>query len=304
MRGRPPYREPDVFLIRAKCGIITDVAVKVITDSVCDLPADIAEELDIEVVPMNVHFGDRAYRDGVDLTTADFYRMLEESRVFPTTSAPTPGAFVAAYERAAQDADAILVVTISSKLSATHEAALKAVDLLEARCPIRVLDSRVTTLAQGFVVMKAARAAASGADLEAASAEAERAIPRVDYLATFDTLEYLKRGGRIGAAQSLLGSVLKINPLVALRNGRVAPVGKARSRARAVDRLVDFAMGYTEIELVGVEHGACPDDAEDLVRRLRERVPDERIIRGSVGSTVGSHTGPGLLMVTVLGSAS
>jgi DegV family protein with EDD domain len=149
--------------------------------------------------------------------------------------------------------------------------------------------------------MKAARAAQAGASLDEVIEVAQKTTPRVDFLSTFDTLEYLKRGGRIGKAQAFLGSILSVNPLIALRGGVVEPAGRTRSRAKAIERLYNFVMGYSYIEEMAVEDAACPDEAAALVERLSSKFSKERIYRSKTTPAIGTHTGPGLLLVAVLG---
>jgi len=275
--------------------------VRIVTDSVADLPAGVAAGLGITVVPLIVRFGTEEYRDGVDLSTEEFYEKLRSSADFPVTATPSPQDFADAYDRLAGEADAILVIMLSARLSGTHQVALKGRELMKRRCRVEVLDSRLATMAEGFVAMKAAEAAREGANLEETLAVARREIPRADMLCCFDTLEYLRRGGRIGAAQAFLGSVLKIHPMIALRDGVVMPAGRTRSRARAVDRLYEYVAGYERIDELAVEHTACPEEAEELAGRLGALYPRERIHGSKMTPVIGAHTGPGLLLVAVLG---
>jgi len=275
------------------------VPVGIVTDSIADLPGEAVRRLRIGVVPLLLRFGADEYRDGVDLTPEDFYRMLQERKEFPFTAAPSPAAFAEACER--QEAEEVLVITVSSKLSTTYQVSLKAREMLRGRARVEVLDSGTATLNEGFVVLRAAEAARAGATLDQVREAALRTRARVDFLCTFDTLEYLRRGGRIGAAAALLGSLLRVNPLINLRDGLVQPAGRTRSRAAAVDRLCDFAAGYSRIEELAVEHTACPEEAEALVERLSALHPRERIHRSTMTPVIGAHTGPGLLLVGVLG---
>jgi DegV family protein with EDD domain len=277
------------------------MTVRVVTDSVADLPPQLARELGITVVPLNVRFGTEVYRDGVDMTSEEFYGRLVDSRVLPTTSVPSPGAFAEAYDRAAEEADEILAVILSSRLSGTYDVALQGVEMMKKQCRVEVVDSEWATMAEGFIVMKAAEAANSGASLDEAMDVVRKNIHRVDFLAAFDTLEFLKRGGRIGKAQVLLGSLLNINPLITLRGGVVEPAGRTRSRAKAIERLYDFAASYSHIEEMAVGNANCPDEAEDLAQRLGSKFPRERIYRSKMTPAIGTYTGPGLLLVAILG---
>jgi DegV family protein with EDD domain len=215
--------------------------VRVLTDSVADLPAEVARRLGIEVVPLIVRFGAEEYRDGVDLSTEEFYRLLKARREFPATATPSPAAFAAACDHLAEQAGEILVITLSSRLSGTFQAALQGRQLMRRRARVEVLDSGTAAIMEGFAVLRAAEAARDGASLEQAAEAARAAAARSDMLCTFDTLEYLRRGGRIGGAAAFLGSLLKVNPLLTLRDGVVQPAGRTRSRAGAVDRLYEYA---------------------------------------------------------------
>ena len=280
------------------------MSVRVLTDSVADLPAEIARRLAIEVVPLLLRFGAEEYRDGVDLSTEEFYRLLRTRGEFPTTSTPSPATYAEAYDRLAEQTDELLVVSLSSGLSGSYQAALQGRQLMRRRPRVEVLDSGTAAILEGFVAMRAAEAAQAGASLEEAMEAARRAAARAAMLCTFDTLEYLRRGGRIGAAAAFLGSLLKVNPLLTLRDGVVQPAGRTRSRTAAADRLYEFAAGYQRIEELAVEHTACPEEAEALLARLSSLHPRERIILSKMTPVIGVHTGPGLLLVGVLGDRS
>jgi DegV family protein with EDD domain len=277
------------------------MTVKIVTDSVADLPPEVARELGTTVIPLVLRFGAETYRDGVDLTPDQFYQKLETSRAFPATSVPPPEAYVEAYDRLAEETGEILVLTVSARLSATHEVARQAIGKMKRKCRVEVVDSTTATMAEGFIAIKAARAAREGAELEEVMAVVQKNIPRANFLAAFDTLEYLRRGGRIGRAAAFLGSVLKVNPLITLKDGLVEPAGRTRSRARAIDRLYDFAAQYATIEEMAVCDTACPEDAAALVERLGALFPTERIYRSKMTPVIGTHTGPGLLLVAILG---
>jgi DegV family protein with EDD domain len=277
------------------------MTVKIVTDSVADLPPEVVEELGITVIPLVLRFGAETYRDGVDITLDQFYQKLKTSRAFPATSVPPPDTYAEAYDRLAEEAEGVLTIVLSSKLSATHEVALQAVGHMKKKCRVEVIDSETATIAEGFIVMKAAQAAREGASLDEVMKVAYQNIPRSNFLAAFDSLEYLRRGGRIGRAQAFLGSMLKVNPLITLKNGLVEPAGRTRSRARAMDRLYEFAAGWAHIEEMAVADTACPEDAEALVERLGAIFPRERIYRSRMTPVIGTHTGPGLLLVAILG---
>lgn len=277
------------------------MAVRIVTDSIADLPAQVVEDLGITVVPLNISFDCESYRDGVELTADQFYSKLQDSKVFPTTSAPPPLAFADAYDKLAETTEEILVITLTAKLSGTYEAALQGRVLMNRQCRVEVIDSQTATMAEGLIVMKATQAARDGATLDEAKEVAQTNIPRVEILAAFDTLEYLRRGGRIGAAKAYLGSILNVNPLITLKDGVVKPAGRTRSRSKAIEQLYGFVTSYSFIEELAVENTACPEDADALIERLATIFPKERVYRSKMTPVIGAHTGPGLLLVAILG---
>jgi len=277
------------------------MTVKIVTDSVADLPSQVVKELGITVVPLHVRFGADVYRDGIDLTANEFFDRLERSKIPPVTSVPSPGEFAEKYDKLAEETDEILVIAVTSKLSGTHEVALQSTGLMKKKCRIEVVDSRSAIMGLGFVVISAARAAQAGAKYDEVLEIVRRNIPRVEFRAAFDTLEYLQRGGRIGKAQALLGSMLKINPIIGLKDGEVIPCGRERSRAKAMDHLYNFAAGYSHIEEMAVEYAVDVDEADRLVERLGALFPKERIYRTRTSPVISTHTGPSLIIVTVMG---
>jgi len=275
--------------------------VKIVTDSVADIPSEVVNELGISIIPVLVRFGEETYHDGIDITTDQFYEKLVKSKVMPTTSVPSMDMFARTYAGLAEETDEILVIMLSSKLSGLYNEAVQSANLANSKCRIEIVDSGCAVMAQGLVVIKAARAAKDGASLDELLDLIRTNLPRSEMQAAFDTLEYLQRGGRIGRAQALLGSMLKINPLVTLKDGVVEPAGRTRSRTKAIDRLYKFAESYSYIEELAVEGAACPDDVDYLVKRLGAIFPAERIYRSRTTPVIGTHTGPGLILVAVLG---
>ena len=277
------------------------MTVKIVTDSVADLSSEMASKLGITVVPLNVRFGTKVYRDGVDLTAEQFYDKLKHSETLPVTSVPPPGSFAEAYDKLAGETDEILAIILSSRLSGTYEVALQSIGLMKKKCRVEVVDSQWAAMAEGLIVIAATRAAQAGTSLDELLDLTHRNISRADFRAAFDTLEYLKRGGRIGKAQAFLGSVLKINPIIGMKDGEVFPFGRGRSRAKAIDHLYRFAVSYSHIEEMAVEYAVAVDEAEALIERLGSKFPKERIYRSRVSPVIGTHTGPSLLVVSVLG---
>ena len=277
------------------------MTVKIITDSLGDVPSAVAKELGITTIPIFVIFGTESFRDGIDLTTEQFYDKLAHSKTLPTTSVPPLGTFVDAFDKLAEETDEILAITVSHKLSATHETASHAVELMKRKCRVEVVDSLEVAMAEGLLVIAAARAAQSGANLDEILKLTRRNISRVEIRMAFDTLEYLKRGGRIGRAQALLGSILRLNPVLGLKDGEVYPFARERSRAKAIDYLYNFALDFSNIEEMAVEDATTPDEADILVERLSSKFPKERIYRSKLSPVLGAHVGPHVLSVAVLG---
>lgn len=277
------------------------MTVKIVTDSVSDISPAVAAELGITVVPLNVVFGSTLYRDGIDITTEDFYKKLESSQVLPTTSTPPLQTFIEVYEKLADESDEILVITISRKLSATGESALKAVESVGKKCRIEVLDSGWAMMAEGLLAIAAAKAALAGESMDNIIKLTERNSSRMGMRLAFDTLEYLKRGGRIGKASALMGSMLGINPILGIKDGEVFPFGRERSRAKAIENLHQFVLGYKNIEELSVEDATTPDETEELVRKIGTRFPLENIYRSKLSPVIGTNTGPHVIGVAVLG---
>jgi DegV family protein with EDD domain len=270
--------------------------VRVVVDSAGEVPMDLADRYRITVVPLNVRFGDEELVDGVQLDAAAFWRRVRGGAVVPQTSAPAPGRFEVAYRTLADDgADAVVCVTLSTPLSATFQAA----QVAAAATPgiaVTVFDSGCVSMGEGSLALRAATLAADGAAPAAIVAELEDCRGRTHMAGTVDTLEYLRRGGRIGAASALLGSVLSVKPLLELRDGVVAPAGKVRTRHRALQEIVR-RVAAQPVEGIWVSHGDAPD-VDVLDELLAAALPDVPRTSGLLGPVVGSHGGPGSVLVS------
>ncbi|MCL6648118.1 MAG: DegV family protein [Chloroflexi bacterium] len=275
------------------------MVVRVVTDSTSDLPRELAESLGVTVVPLKVHFGEETLRDGVDISAETFYQRLKASSVLPTTSQPSPGEFEAVFRQVWRPGDAICAVVISSKLSGTYSSALTAKGLVESEIPVEVVDSELVAMALGLVVIRTAKAAAAGADLAECARIARETSAHTEILFFVDTLEYLRRGGRIGKASAFLGTLLNIKPLLALKGGEVVPVERTRSRQKALERLEEWIRGHPRISALCVFSSPPADEADQLAERLRQAYPEAPLFRGTLGPVVGTHAGPGLVGAAV-----
>ncbi len=277
------------------------MTVKIVTDSLSDITGDLIEELGISVVPVYVRFGEEVFKDRVEITTEEFYHRLVYGNVWPTTTQPTPSDFADVYRRLAQEADEILVITLSSKLSGTYQSAVQARSMVKGGCRIEVIDSQQVVMGLGLIVISAVKALRAGAGLDDLINLVHSAMKRVHSIMSFDTLKYLAKGGRIGKAQSLLGSMLSVKPILILKDGEVHPLTRVRSRAAGVDYLVNFVAGFANhIEELAVEHATTPDEANALVERLGAFYPKERIYQSTVSPVIGTYVGPHVLSVSVL----
>jgi DegV family protein with EDD domain len=277
------------------------MTVKIVTDSTSDLPSRVAQELGITVVPLNVRFGTEVYRDGVDLTAEQFYERLSHSKALPATSTPSPGAFAEAYDKLAKETDEVLVITLSSKYSTTYEAAVQGKELKRSRTRVEVIDSYSAIMGLGLICISAAKVAQDGASLDECIDIVRGNIPRVHVRMVFDTLEYLKRGGRIGTAQAFVGSMLKVNPILTIKDGYTEAVARTHSRRQAIEYLYSFVAGFSRIEELAIENATTPEEADTLAERLGSKFPREHIYCSKVSPVVGTHVGPHVLAVSILG---
>ena len=276
------------------------MTVKIVTDSLSDITGDLAAELGLTVVPLYVRFGEEIYRDRVEITSEDFYRRLVAETTLPSTTQPTPNDFAEVYRKLAGETDEILVIVVSSKLSGTYQSATQAREMVKGRCRIEIIDSQMVAMSMGLIVISVANAVKAGANLDKAADLARRAIPRSHLIAYFDTLKYLAKGGRIGKAQGLLGSMLSVKPILTIREGEMAPLTRVRSLTAGLDYLYNTAASYSNIEGIAVEHATTPDDADKLVARLGAIFPKERIYRSVISPVVGTYAGPNALALTIL----
>lgn len=275
--------------------------VRVITDSSSDLPADLAEELDVVIVPLTIRFGDEEFVDREGLSVAEFWSRCVNAPTLPSTAAPAPGQFEAAYRAADDDGMAsVLVVSLSGDLSATMQAAELAARTVQSddsiELDVRVVDSRSVSMGLGTIALACARAAREGATIDAVEALAVDLVERSRVFAALDTLENLKKGGRIGGAKAMLATALSIKPIIEVSNGTVEQAGKQRTRSKALAFLVDKVRSFEgNIENLAVMHADCTD--VDLFVDMLTPLYSGEIVVGEIGPVIGSHGGRGTIGV-------
>jgi len=277
------------------------LAVRIVTDSTADLPLKFAHDLGISIVPLSVIFGDQVFREGVDISHDLFYDKLVRGRDLPTTSAPSVGDFLEVYEPLLKETDEIVSIHVSSKLSATYNNALQAAQIVADKGGrVEVIDSRVVSLGLTFVTLAAARAASEGGDVEAIKAAAESTSQRIRIYVMLDTLECLRRGGRIGRGRAFLGAMLRVKPLLSLRDGEVHPEERLRTKRHAMERLFQIATSYPKVQEIAIGYSTNPQEAQDLQTRLHAVLPEVNILVTRVGPVIGTHAGPGVLAIGLL----
>ena len=281
------------------------MAVRIVTDSTSDIPSETAERLGITVVAQNVHVGTQTYKDNVTITPDDFYSMLASSAELPKTSQASPGDFKEVYDSLGNDADGIVSIHISSKVSGTYNSAVQGAAQTSAACPVEAIDTAQVSMGLGLVVVAAAEAANRGAGQDEVVSLVHDAAARAQCFCLFETLEFLEKGGRIGKAQAMIGSVLKIKPMIIIREGEVQPLGKGRTFAKALGKLKQTARDFAPIESLAVMHSTTPEAAVEVANDLGDMLPEgpEPLIT-RFGPALGVYTGPGAIGIALLQAKS
>jgi len=272
------------------------MSIAVVTDSTSDLPVDIAKQHGVSVVPLNVHIEDETYFDGVTISADEMYRRLPDQKVIPTTSAPSVGTFLEKYEELAKTHDEIISIHLSSKLSLTHNSAVQAVAELGSNGPrIEVIDTAQASMALGFTAVQVAEAIASGSTLDEVVALAKSASERAVFIGMVDTLEYLVRGGRIGKAQGFAGSILRVKPILTIREGEAHPLERARNRKKGIARVKSLVAEYAPLEKLSILYTTDEVDAQEIANEVASYEPDGEPVVAQLGPVVGNYLGPGML---------
>ena len=276
------------------------MTIRIVTDSASDISLEEAEDLGIEIVPLAVRFGEAEYTDLVDLSVSDFYQKMAESDLLPSTAAPSPGAFEAAFKRCAEaGAEGVVCINLSLALSATGQAAQLAADALADTLPVKCIDSKSITCGLGTIIRKAAGAAKDGGSMDEIVALVENLASRTRIFATLDTLENLKKGGRIGGAKAMLGTMLQFKPCLDLSSGEVVEAGRQRTRKKSLIWLKEVLESEGEISELSIIHGDAPD-VEEFATLISDIVPRDQIRINQLGAVIGTHGGPRVLGVTYL----
>ena len=269
--------------------------VHIVTDSSCDLTELETTTNSIGVVPLSIRFGDEEFIDREELSADAFYAKMASTGLLPETAAPSPGRFEQAFRGAAAvGASAVVCINLSGELSATAQSARNAATAVAGDIDVRVIDSRSLTGGLGTMVLEAAAAARNGADVDAVVALVESMIPRTEIYGGLDTLENLKKGGRIGSAKALLGSMLSMKPIIRIADGAVEEAGKQRTRKRSLEWMRDQLFAEGTVEKLSILHGQAPD-IDIFLDMISERYPREQIRLGTIGAVIGTHGGPGVI---------
>ncbi len=273
--------------------------VALVIDSTAYLPKDLVEKYNIYVIPLIVNWAGEGLYDGIDITPAVFYDRLGKAKEMPSTSQPSAGEFHDLFSKISETADSIVCLTISSELSGTYASANAARDMMEG-FPIEIVDTRSTVMGLGFMALAAARAIENGADYKAAAQAARDLIPKIRVIFVVDTLEFLHRGGRIGGAQRLLGSVLSIKPVLQLEDGRIEPMNKVRTKRKAIQFMIDQAVtdlqGKSDVH-IAMLNAVAPQDAQQAGEELRQRLNPGELVYADLSPVIGTHVGPGAVGV-------
>ena len=276
------------------------MTVKIVTDSAADISSETAKRLGISIVPLTVSFGTELYRDGIDLTSDEFFHKLSHSKELPKTAHPSVASFVDTYRSLARDGAKIISIHLSRKLSGTYQAAILARDEVADDCHVEVVDSGSVSMGIGLNVISAARAVQDGAAFNEVLELVNRNVAQSRLVAFFQTLEYLHKGGRIGKAKTLMGAVLRVKPMIIIIDGEVHPFGMARTRAGAIKKLYEFAKSLPRIRELSVMYGTDLKEIDALLEMLDSFFPKQHIHVAQGGTTLGTHTGPGTMAIAAL----
>ncbi len=275
------------------------MTVKIVTDTGADIPTDLLKELNITAVPLYIYFGEKVYKDGVDIGPDELYKRLVDGPIHPTTTQPIPADFTNAYQEISKETDEIVSIHLSSKVSGTYNSAMQGKELLKDKCHIEVIDSTSLSMSLGLVTLAAARIARAGGTLQQVVEETKKTIERTQLLGVLATLKYLLAGGRITKARAAIGSLLNVKPILTVHEGELIQAGLARSYAKGIDKLYDFVKNAKSVREMAIVNSTVAEEANLLKKRLSSIVAEEKIHMARLGAALGVHGGPGTLLVVV-----
>lgn len=278
------------------------MSIKIIVDSVSDIPHDLAAEKGITILPLTVNFEDGSYSDGIDLTADTFFDKLREAKKLPTTSQVPPGVFMETFEKYLGEYDHIICITMSSTMSGTYASACTAKELLGSD-RIHVVDSKAVTFGYGMIGLEAADMVKEGRSLDDILARCEYMVAHIRYLFIVDTLDYLQKGGRLSAGEAFIGNLLNIKPILTIENGVLKPIDKVRGRKKSIRWVLDYVkkqqIDFTKVKLAAY-HAVDAGFLDELIVELKEQQPVNEIFYSKVGAVVGTHSGPGCIAVSFM----
>ncbi len=275
------------------------MAVKIVTDTGADIPEDLLKELNIIAVPLYIYFGEKVYKDGVDIGPDELYKRLVDGPIHPTTTQPMPVDFTNVYQEIAKETGEIVSIHLSAKVSGTYNSAVQGKESLKDKCHVEVVDSTSLSMGLGLITLAAARVAQAGGTLQQVMAETNKAIKQTQLLGILATLKYLLAGGRITKARATIGSLLNVKPLLTMHEGELIQAGLARSYAKALDKLYDYVKNTKNVQEMAIVNSTSAEEARLLKERLSSIVTGEKIHMARLGAALGVHGGPGTMIVAV-----
>ncbi len=274
--------------------------IKIVTDTACDLSPEDAKQLNITLVPLYVTFGDKVYRDGVDIGTDDFYAKLESSKVQPFTSSPSPGDFARIYREVSREADQIISIHVTKKHSSTLDSARLGKEMVENKdCHVEVIDSMGVTMWQGTVASVAAKAVQEGCSLQQVRERIQETIGQMHGIGLLNTLRYLVKGGRLRESIFRVENILSVKPMITLKDGEIKPLGLARNWNKGLERVQEFIKSIPSPQNISIVHNTVPNDAQHIIDNLRAALPNAILKLNRLGPALGVHSGPNALLAAV-----
>ena len=275
------------------------MSIKIITDSTADLPSELAKEFGITVIPAYLRFGEVVYRDRISFSDEEFYKRMLEGTIYPVTEPATPDDFATVYKEVAHEANGIISIHISSKISATYNAAQQGKKLADLECPIEVIDSESISMGLGLLSIAATEIAQSREAFPGVVNEVKRMVSNLPMLGFFDSVKYMARGGRINRVAAFFGSMLNVKPMLTTKNGEVEPAGHVYRRTTGIRRLNKFVKNIHGIQDAAVVYSTTPEEAQELAASIGTIVSAGRIFLAKMGPILGAHGGPGALLVAL-----